>query len=87
MPKPAGVLVIRILEAKHLIQTDSFLNKIDPFVEIQKGSKKKKTSVSSGNDPKWDNEIMEFVMEVPGEKLNALGVSCMLRLSIRTFAF
>jgi hypothetical protein len=54
------------LEAKNLIQTDNAFSKIDPFVVITKGPKEKRTSVSRGNNPKWEDEIMEFVMEVPG---------------------
>ena len=64
LPKPVGVLVLDILEAKNLPQTDfgGFLQ-IDPYCIIQFGSTSKKTKKASGSHPVW-NEVFKFPIAI-----------------------
>merc|ERR1711892_284864 len=64
LPNPIGVLVLDIVEAKNLPQTDfgGFLQ-IDPYCIVQFGSTTKKTKKGSGSHPSW-NEIFEFPIAI-----------------------
>lgn len=64
MPRPLGVMGIKVIEAKNLMQTDSKFEKIDPYVVIQQGIREKRTTIGSGRNPAW-NELLEFPIEVP----------------------
>ena len=64
MPRPVGVLVVKVLEARNLINADKFGN-IDPYVILSQGVKEKKTGIASGQNPIWNTELIEFAMEVP----------------------
>lgn len=64
MPRPVGVLVVKIVEARQLINTEKF-GTIDPYVIVSQGVKEKKTSIALGQNPIWNSEIMEFAMEAP----------------------
>jgi Ca2+-dependent lipid-binding protein len=64
MPRPIGVLLVKVVEAKSLIQTDSAFMSIDPYVAVSLGATERRTTVGNGNNPSW-NEAMEFPTEVP----------------------
>jgi len=48
------------------MQTDSRFSRISPYVVVKHGAaEEKRSSVSSGNDPAWNEETMEFAVEAP----------------------
>ncbi len=64
MPTPSGLLVITVLEARDLIQTDTSFTSIGPYVVFKQGVQEKRTSVAKGTNPTWD-ETIELPFEAP----------------------
>ncbi|NXA55420.1 ESYT3 protein, partial [Nothocercus julius] len=73
-PVPYGVVRVHLLEAKNLVQKDSFLGAIrgksDPYALLRVGTVQHRSkTVSRDLNPLW-NETFEFVVhEVPGQDL------------------
>jgi len=68
MPKPVGVLVVEVIEAKDLPRMDVGFSKCDPYVILTHGPLEKRTSVASGTSPTW-KESLAFPIEVPETEL------------------
>ena len=65
--------ICHIENYKTVFQTDSAFCNIDPYAIISLGAAEQQTSVASGTSPTWDNESMEFPVEVPdSEELQLL---------------
>ena len=64
MPRPVGVLVVKVVEGRQLVNTDKF-GTIDPYAIVSQGVKEKKTGIAKGQNPIWNNEMMEFAIEAP----------------------
>ena len=68
MPKPVGVLVVEVVEAKDLPRKDVGFSKLDPYVILSHGSLEKRTEVASGTNPTW-KETLAFPIEVPESEI------------------
>ncbi len=64
IPKPSGLLVITVVEARDLLQTDARFTSIEPYVVFKQGVREKRTSVAKGTNPKWE-ETIELPFEAP----------------------
>ena len=71
MPRPIGVLVVEVIEAKDLPKMDVGFSKCDPYVVVSHGRHEKKTSVGSGVNPFW-KESLAFAIEIPESELQVL---------------
>ncbi len=72
MPRPVGVLLVRLVEAKSLLQTDT-IGSISPYAQISLGGAEHKSSLGIGTNPSWSDKDMEFPVEVPdSEELQLL---------------
>ncbi|PIA39160.1 hypothetical protein AQUCO_02700380v1 [Aquilegia coerulea] len=59
----SGILEVVLVDAKNLMDTDAF-GKIEPYVVIRYGNQERKSRVSRGSNPTW-NESFMFNVECP----------------------
>lgn len=66
MPQPAGLFVVKVLEADDLPKNSQFMD-IDPYCVLTLGANRRKTSKKDGKSPRWD-EVFMYPMDLPDEQ-------------------